>query len=93
MRRPPKPPTELVGLPDWPLLMTERGAASYLSLSPEDFDKGVRHLKLPGPRPTPGGPRWSRSDLDAWYASAGPTATAEHDALSAAIDAAWRTPR
>jgi hypothetical protein len=93
MRRLPKPPAELVGLPDWPLLLTERAAASYLSLSPEDFEKGVRHLELPGPRRTPGGSRWSRGDLDAWYASAGPAATDEHDALSAAIDAAWGTPR
>ncbi len=58
MRHLPKPPAELVGLPDWPLLMTERAAATYLSLSPEDFEKGVRHLELPSPRQTPGGPRW-----------------------------------
>jgi hypothetical protein len=93
MRRLPKPPAELAGLPGWPLLLTERAAASYLSLSPEDFSRGVRHLELPGPRRTPGGPRWSRGDLDAWYAGAGPAATAEHDALSAAIDAAWEAPR
>jgi hypothetical protein len=61
MRRLPKPPAELVGLPDWPLLLTKRAAASYLSLSAADFDKGVRHLELPGPRRTPGSPR---GDLD-----------------------------
>jgi hypothetical protein len=93
MRRLPKPPAELVGLPGWPLLLTERGAASYLSLSPEDFDKGVRHRELPGPRRTPGGPRWSRSDLDAWHASAGAETVDDHDTLSAAIDAAWGAPR
>ncbi len=93
MRHLPKPPAELAGLPDWPLLMTERAAATYLSLSPADFEKGVRHLELPRPRQTPGGPRWARGDLDAWYAGAGPAATDEHDALSAAIDAAWRMPQ
>ena len=93
MRRLPKPPAELVGLPDWPLLMTGRAAATYLSLSPAEFEKGVRHLELPSPRQTPGGPRWARGDLDAGYAGPGPAATGEHDALSAAIDAAWRMPQ
>lgn len=62
MRRLPKTPAELEGLPDWSLLMTDRAAASYHSLSPEDFERGVRHLELPAARRTPGGPRWSRAD-------------------------------
>jgi hypothetical protein len=64
MCRLPKPPAELVDLPDWPLLMTDRAAASYLSLAPEDFGKGLALGDLPGPRRTPGGLRWARSDLD-----------------------------
>ncbi len=87
MRRLPKPPAELVGLPDWPLLMTDRAAASYLSLAPEDLDRALGLGELPGPRRTPGGLRWARSDLDGWYRTSGPAATGDHDALTAAIDA------
>lgn len=93
MRRLPKTPAELDGLPDWPLLMTDRAAASYLSLSPVDFERGVRHLELPAARRTPGGPRWSRADLDAWYTVTGSAATDEHDALTASINAALGTQR
>jgi hypothetical protein len=89
MRRLPKPPAELVGLPDWPLLMTDRAAASYLSLAPDDFENGLATGGLPAPRRTPGGLRWARCDLDAWYRTSGPEAIDEQDALTAAIDA-WK---
>jgi hypothetical protein len=82
---------ELAGLPDWPLLLTEDAAAVYLSQKPCEFAEGVADGTLPPPRRTPGGDRWSRRDLDAWF-SDGPAAQAEAgDALAAAIDA-WSRP-
>jgi hypothetical protein len=77
---------ELAGLPDWPLMMTEAAAAAYLGQKPCEFARGVGHGAFPPPRSTPGGDRWSRRDLDAWF-SDGPAAQADAGvALGAAID-------
>jgi len=77
---------ELAGLPDWPLMMTEAAAAAYLGQKPCEFARGVGHGSLPPPRSTPGGDRWSRRDLDAWF-SDGPAAQADAgEALGVAID-------
>jgi hypothetical protein len=77
---------ELAGLPDWPLMMTEAAAAAYLCQSSSEFARGVGRGMLPPPRRTPGGERWSRLDLDAWF-TVGPVAQADAAAaLDAAID-------
>ncbi len=76
---------ELAGLPDWPLLLTEAAAAACLCQSPSAFARGVGHGELPPPRRIPGGDRWSRRDLDAWF-NDGP-ATEADAARGAAIDA------
>ena len=83
--------SELAVLPSWPLLLTETAAAAYLSLKPNDFARGVGDGKLPPPRMTPGGLRWSRRDLDAWFADGPATHSDAGGALGAAIDA-WSRP-
>lgn len=81
--------SELAGLPDWPLLLRDYIAAAYLSLTPAELERGVRRGELPPPRSTPGGLRWSRRDLDAWFEDGPAAVRSGHDTLSAAIDAAW----
>ena len=78
---------ELAGLPDWPLMLTEAAAAAYLCQEPSAFARGVGSGKLPPPRRTPGGKRWSRRDLDAWFSDGPAAETDAGAALDAAIDA------
>jgi hypothetical protein len=86
----PKRLAEVAGLPDWPLLLTGGAAAAYLNLTVVEFTLRVGQGELPPPRRTPGGERWSRRDLDAWFA--GPAARENaQDALHAVIDA-WSRP-
>jgi hypothetical protein len=80
--------SELAGLPDRPLMMTEAAAAAYLSQKPCEFARGVGHGTLPPPRRTPGGDRWSRRELGAWFTDGTASGRTAGDALGAAI-AAW----
>lgn len=53
--------------PDWPGAMKAERAALYLDMSRSAFDAAVREGIAPKPVLLPkAGPRWARSDLDAW---------------------------
>jgi hypothetical protein len=71
--------------------MTESVAAAYLSLAPNDFARDVETGRLPPPRRTAGGDRWSRRDLDARFEDGPVAGTDARDMLGAAIDA-WSRP-
>lgn len=67
-------------------MMTGAAVAAFLCQSPGDFARGVGRGLPPPPRRTPGGERWSRRDLGAWFTD-GPVAQADAAAaLGAAID-------
>ena len=77
---------ELAGLPDWPLMLTEAAAAAYLCQTPCAFARGVGRGALPPTLRTPGGNRWSRRDLDAWFSDGPAAETDAGAALGTAID-------